>query len=182
MSSNRLSLNPSKTQLIWLGTRQQLLKLDFALLAAQFPQLTFLTFVRDLGVTLDNNLSFSAHISNLSRSNFYQLRRLRAVRRSVSMPVFKSMVHAFVCSKIDFCNSILIGLQSVLNAAARLIARLPRFSHISTVMTEQLHWLPLSARIHFKIIFLVYKAFLGLAPISIKLSLKTNYAATRCNL
>src|SRR6218665_598170 len=37
MSSNCLSLNPSKTQLIWLGTRQQLLKLDFALLAAQFP-------------------------------------------------------------------------------------------------------------------------------------------------
>src|SRR6218665_967292 len=47
MSSNRLSLNPSKTQLIWLGTRQQLLKLDFALLAAQFPQFTFLTSVRD---------------------------------------------------------------------------------------------------------------------------------------
>src|SRR6218665_4072536 len=69
-------------------------------------------------------------------------------------------------------NSLLIGLpksrlaplQSVLNAAARLIARIPRFSHISTFMTEQLHWLPLSARIHFKIIFLVYKAFLGLAP------------------
>src|SRR6218665_1725420 len=87
MSSNRLSLNPSKTQLIWLGTRQQLLKLDFALLAAQFPQLTFLTSVRDLGVTLDNTLSFSAHISNLSRSSFYHLRRLRAVRRSVSIPV-----------------------------------------------------------------------------------------------
>src|SRR6218665_1752587 len=30
--------------------------------------------------------------------------------------------------------------------------------------SEQLHWLPLSVRIHFKIIFLVYKAFLGLAP------------------
>src|SRR6218665_1816560 len=56
-SSNRLSLNPSKTQLIWLGTRQQLIKLDFALLAAQFPQFTFLTSVRDLGVTLDNTLA-----------------------------------------------------------------------------------------------------------------------------
>src|SRR6218665_3725454 len=128
MSSNRLSLNPSKTQLIWLSTRQQLLKLDFA----------FLTSVRDLGVTLDNTLSFSAHISNLSRSSFYHLRRLRAVRRSVSMPSFKSMVNAFVCSRIDYCNSLLIGLpksrlaplQSVLNAAARLIARIPRFSHI----------------------------------------------------
>src|SRR6218665_2443510 len=68
MSYNRLSLNPSKTQLIWLGTCQQLLKLDFALLAAQFPQFTFLSSVRDLGVTLDNTLSFSAHISDLSRS------------------------------------------------------------------------------------------------------------------
>src|SRR6218665_693727 len=53
---------------------------------------------------------------------------------------------------------------SVLNAAARLIARIARSSHISTFMTEQLHRLPLSARNHFKIIFLVYKAFLGLAP------------------
>src|SRR6218665_1369609 len=172
MSSNRLSLNPSKTQLIWLGTRQQLLKLDFALLTTQFPQFTFLTSFRDLGVTLDNTLSFSAHISNLSRSSFYHLRRLRAVRCSVSMPVFKSMVHAFAYSRVDYCNSLIIGvpksrlapLQSVLNAAARLIARIPRFSHISTFMTENLHWLPLSARIHFKIIFLVYKAFLGLAP------------------
>src|SRR6218665_1644255 len=59
------------------------------------------------------------------------------------------LVHAFVCSRIDYCNSLLIGLPksrlaplSVLNAAARLIARIPRFSHISTFMTEQLHWLP----------------------------------------
>src|SRR6218665_1765016 len=59
MSSNRQSLNPSKTQLIWLDTRQQLLKLDFALLAAQFPQFTFLTSVRDLGVTLDKTLFLS---------------------------------------------------------------------------------------------------------------------------
>src|SRR6218665_2506743 len=56
----------------------------------------------------------------------------------------------------------LAPLQSVLNTAARWIARIPRFSH--TFMTEQLHWHPLSAGIHFKIIFLVYKAFLGLAP------------------
>src|SRR6218665_2828076 len=83
---------------------------SLALLAAQFSQFTFSTSVRELGVTLDNTHSFSAHISNLSRSSFYHLRRLRAIRRSVSMPVFKSMVHAFVCSRIDYCNSLLIGL------------------------------------------------------------------------
>src|SRR6218665_3236649 len=160
MSSNRLSLNPSKTQLIWLGTLQQLLKLDFALLAAQFPQFTFLTSVRDLGVTLDNTLSFSADISNLSRSSVYHLRHLRAVRRSVSMPFSVPGLIIVTPSSLAY----LTPLQSVLNAAARLIARIPRVSHISTFMTEQLHWLPLSAWIHFKIIFLVYNAFLGLAP------------------
>ena len=45
-----------------------------------------------------------------------------------------------------------------------LIARLPRFSHISTFMAEQLHWLPLSVRIQFKVLILVLKSQLGLAP------------------
>ena len=47
MSSNRLSLNASKMQLIWLGTRQQLLKLDYVAIAERFPSLTFLTRVRN---------------------------------------------------------------------------------------------------------------------------------------
>src|SRR6218665_3909662 len=50
MSSNRLSLNPSKTQLIWVGTHQQLLKLDFAFLAAQFPKFILLTLFVTLGL------------------------------------------------------------------------------------------------------------------------------------
>src|SRR6218665_3124740 len=48
MSSNRLSLNSAKTQLIWFGTPQQLLKLDHALLSDRFPHFTFHTTVRDL--------------------------------------------------------------------------------------------------------------------------------------
>jgi len=60
-------------------------------------------------------------------------------------PVFTSIVHAFVCSRIDNGNFLLIGLhkarlspiQTVLNASSRLIARLPRFSHVSSLMTQQ---------------------------------------------
>src|SRR5678816_12067 len=55
-------------------------------------------------------------------------------------------------------------LQSVLNASARLIDRLPRFSHISTYMLAVLHWLPITARIRYKILFLVAKAQLSSAP------------------
>src|SRR6218665_107453 len=140
MSSNRLSLNSAKTQLIWFGTPQQLLKLDHALLSDRFPHFTFQTTVRDLGVTLDSALTFSHHISNLTRSSYFQLSRLRTIRKAVSVSIFTSIVHAFVCSRIDYCNSPLVGLpmtrlsplQTVLNAAARLIARLPRYSYISS--------------------------------------------------
>ena len=65
MSSNRLSLNPSKTQLIWLGTRQQLLKLDFALLASQFPQFTFLTSAHNIGATLESGQHYFFLCSHL---------------------------------------------------------------------------------------------------------------------
>src|SRR6218665_3799312 len=110
-------------------TRQQLQKLDHKLIALTVPNFTFSSSVRDFGVTLDSELTFADHISLLTRSCYYQLRRLRAIRRSVSANVFLTIVHAFVCSRIDYCNSLLIGLpktrlaplQTVLNAAARMI-------------------------------------------------------------
>src|SRR6218665_4139821 len=137
--TNKLNLNSSKTQLIWFGTRQQLLKLDHKLIALTVPNFTVSSSVRDLGVTHDSELTIADHISLLTRSCYYQLRRPRAIRRSVSAKVFLTIVHAFVCSRIDYCNSLLIGLpktrlaplQTVLNAAARIITRLPPSSHIS---------------------------------------------------
>src|SRR6218665_2764484 len=125
-----------------------------------------------MGVTLDSALTFSHHISNLTRSSYFQLRRLRTIRKAVSVPIFTSIVNAFVCSRIDYCNSLLIGLpktrlsplQTVLNAAARLIARLPRYSHISYYIKEHLHWLPISTRIESKVLLIVLKAQMGVAP------------------
>jgi len=111
-----------------------------------FPSFTYSSSVRDLGVglILDSSLIFSDHIVTLTRSCYFHLRRLRAIRRTITPTVFATSVHAFICSGINYCNSLLMGLpksrlsaiQSVLNAAARLIARLPRFTHISTYMTE----------------------------------------------
>ena len=128
--------------------------------------------VQDRGVTLDSSLTFTEHIAELTGYSYFQLRRLRAICKYVSSSNFTSIVHAFVCSLLDYCNSLLAGLhkvclaplQFVLNAAARLIARLPPFSHISTFMAEQLRWLPLSDRIQFKVFILVIKAQCGLAP------------------
>ena len=48
MSSNRLRLNAQKTKFIWLGTRQQLAKLNLDALSAEFPTMSFSQVVRDL--------------------------------------------------------------------------------------------------------------------------------------
>ena len=66
MSSNRLSLNPNKTQFIWFGTPQQLLKLDIPLLTERFPSFAFHSSGRNLGVVLDSTLTFSEHVANLT--------------------------------------------------------------------------------------------------------------------
>ena len=132
------------------------------------------TSVHDLGVTLDSELTFADHIYLLTRCCFYQLRRLRAIRRLVSPKVFLTIVHAFICTRIDYCNSLLIGLPetrlapvlSVLNAAARMIARLPPYSHISDCMINELHWRPILARVRYmyRVLLLVAKSQQGLAP------------------
>jgi len=95
MPSNRLSLNPSKTQLVGLGTRQQLLKLDFALLVAQFSQFIFLTPVHDLGVTLSQRTSLI--YPDLAYSIYAPYVQPDALLPCVYIYVY--MVHALVCSR-----------------------------------------------------------------------------------
>ena len=172
LSSNRLRLNPLKTQFIWLGTRQQLAKLDLNLLAAEFPLISFSTSVRDLGVILDQELTFTKHLSSLSRSCFYHLRQLRVVARSLSTSAASTLIHAFVCSRLDYCSSLYTGLpqvrlsslERVFRSAARLVGSIPRYGSVSSYMHHTLHWLPLRQRILYRLCSLVWQSVLGSAP------------------
>src|SRR6218665_1212268 len=72
----------------------------------------------------------------------------------------------YVCLRVcvpDYMY-VLYCIQTVLNTAARLIARLPRYSHISYYIKEHLHWLPISTRIEYKVLLIVLKAQMGVAP------------------
>ena len=72
----------------------------------------------------------------------------------------------------DHCNGLLVGshsylldrLQSVLNSAARLVLNIPKFSHISAAIRDELHWLPIRRRIDFKIALMVRHCLVGAAP------------------
>ena len=115
MLSNLLRLNPAKTQLIWLSTPQQLSKIDLASqpsLTFKYPHFTFLTTVRDLGVTLDQKLTFTQHINLLCRSCYYQLRQLKVISRSLTPSAASTLVHAFVVSRLDYCGTLYHGLPA----------------------------------------------------------------------
>ena len=104
----------------------------------------------------------------------WQIRQLWKIRRSLSVENAKTLVHALVASRIDFCNRIfyrvaavhLRELQSVLSAAARLVLKLRKFDRvsISTTIRNQLHWLPVHKRIMYKLCVLVFKCQHEQAP------------------
>ena len=83
--------------------------------------------VRDLGVTLDSQLTMQRHVNKVASACFHHIRRLKQIRRLVGPEVTATLVSAFVRSKLDYCNAILAGLpkstiaplQRTQNAAAR---------------------------------------------------------------
>ena len=176
MSSNRLRLNSSKTQLIWLGTRQQLARLDMPALATAFPLFTFSSVVRDLGVTLDCELTFIPHLNLLSRNCFYQLRQLRTVARSLTFSSASTLVHAFVTSRLDYCSLLYAGLPGirlgcldrVMRSAARLVGHISKYEPVSGYMLTVLHWLPPQQRITYRLAALIWRCLLGLAPVYLR--------------
>ena len=172
MSSNRLRLNPSKTELIWLGTSRRLQHCDGLNMTVCGAVVRPVDCVRDLGVLIDSNMTLSNHVNNVAGICFYQLRQLRIIRRSLTTDAAHSLVRALIHTRIDYCNGLLATgpkylhekLQSVLRAAARLVLQLPYRASVSGIMRGQLHWLEMPDRVRFKLCTLVYRCLHGLAP------------------
>ena len=127
--------------------------------------------VRNLGVAFDSQLSFEQHSRQLSSSCFFQIRQLWSIRHCLSDTATEILVHAFVSSRLDYCNSLFLcctksvidRLQRIQNAAARLVLRAKR-SDSATPMLQQLHWLKIPERIEFKSCLTTFKCLNNQAP------------------
>ncbi len=99
------------------------------------------------------------------------LRNIAKLRNMLPVSDAEKLVHAFMTSRLDYCNALLGGcpassinkLQVVQNAAARVLTRSRKYDHITPIL-QSLHWLPIKYRISYKILLLAYKALNGLAP------------------
>ena len=127
---------------------------------------------RCLSAYIDSDMSMTTHINHLVRTCFYNHCRINHIRRFITTKTAILLVNRFVIFRVDYCNSLLAGLpnchlhriQLVLNVAARLLYRGQKRDHFTPLLHDKLHWLPIAARIQFKICLLTYKSLHGLAP------------------
>ena len=186
MGANRLKLNPEKTEMMWFSAQWGSNSFGKHPIVFQGHTINPNTHVRLLGVELDESLSMTRHVSNVSRSCYYQLRQLRQVRRYLNQENSERLVTSFVLSRIDYCNAILANttsslisqLQRVMNSAARMILRLDRSIHdLRHRVRDNVHWLRMPERITYKLCLLVYRSLHDMAPPYIRELCKAPHSA-----
>jgi len=141
MTANLLTLNSSKTEFLLIGFKQQLAKIQNCPLSTTHSGL---------------HLSFSDHITALSKSCNFHIRQLRSIRPFLDIKTASTIATSIVNSKLDYCNSyyynlpnsLLSRLQHIRNSLARAVVKAPKSSHITPTL-KSLHWLKVNERIEY---------------------------------
>lgn len=171
-----LKLNPTKSQVIVFSPRNSnsSVLIDHIIMSDNsFIRLS--DVVTNLGIKLDSSLSFSPQISSIVSGGYKLIKDIGKVRRYLSSNDLKTLINSFTISRIDTCNSLYYGissselnrLQMLQNSCARLIFGRRKFDHV-TPLFKDLHWLPIRARIVYKIICFVFKCLHDTAPVYLK--------------
>ena len=171
-TANMLKLNDNKTELMLVTSKRtmHLHNLPTSITDGN-AQIPFKQSVKSLGFTLDRHLTMNAHVSNIARTCYFELRRLASIRIFLTSAASATLVSAFVLSRFDYCSSLLFGsthdvtsnLQRIQNYVARVISRLPKSYSITTHL-KSLHWLPVNARSTCNIACLCYHCHSSTAP------------------
>ena len=182
ISTNKLKLNPDKTEFLLIGNGRQ-----WGKYLSMFPigLLGVTTYpaksARNLGVIFDKNFNCRSHISAICSSCIYHIRDLRSIRRHLDLDSAKLLANALVSSRLDYCNSVLsriaetdlTKLQRGLNRLARVVTKSPPFPR-SVPLLRSLHWLSVKYRAHFKICLLTYKALHEEQPVYLRSLIATS--------
>ena len=162
--------------MLWVRTKYNLSKLNGSGLSLQLKSSTLNScqHVRMLGVQFSSDPSLDNHISCVSSSCFHELRQLQRIRRSLDKESVATLVHAFVTSRVDYCNAVFAAtwktatdkLQRMLNAAARLISDTRKYDKgLSRLIHQDLHWLDIPERVSYKLCLLTNRCLLGKVPV-----------------
>ena len=145
MLNNDLKFNDDKTEFLITGSSQQLGKLDNISIRVGNSDIHPVPLARNLGCWFDFRLSTASYITKICASSFYYIYNIRRIRKYLSQQSSEILVHAFVISRLDYCNGLLYELldyllnklQRLQNACARLIFREQKFCHITPLYSHR---------------------------------------------
>ena len=166
MVKKKLKLNEEKTECMLFGRKNSLKKFDHVnRIKIGTTTIEIVKKVKDLGVYIDKELKLEDQINHTVRTCNYHLRNIAFIRKYLDKKALKTLVSNHILSRLDYCNALYYALpkttqrklQRVQNSAARLITSVRQRERITPALIE-LHWLPIKARIEFKILTLTYKA------------------------
>ena len=171
MTQNLLKLNDNKTNILYLASPHCVKSLKTPALQMGASSITPNGSVKNLGVIFDQCINMHEHVTSVCRAAYYHLKNIHCLKAFLTQESLLTVVHAFVTSRIDYCNSLLYGisdyninrLQRIQNSAARIVTNTRKYDHITPIL-QKLHWLPVRQRIHFKILLITYKSINDMAP------------------
>ena len=151
MEHNFLQPNSSKTEAILVATSHQTKSSSITSITVSGSNIPLSSTVTNLGVKIDLQLTFESNINHLCKTSFYHLRNIFKLRPILFLSDSEKQVHAFISSRLDFCNALLIGipsmslqrLQYIQNSAARILMRVRKHEHITPSSTHSTgFWFP----------------------------------------
>ena len=108
MDENRLRMNSAKTDFIFIGSRQQLVKCKTTSILASDEIIQWSPIIKYLGALIDERLSFKQFISSKCKMAMWNLQKLKAIRNVLTDDVCKTLVSALVLSHLDYANAIFV--------------------------------------------------------------------------
>ena len=173
MTDHKLKLNDDKTEALLIHTsRSFTTSPQPSSIQVCSSDITFASSARNLGFILSDDLTVDAHISQICKSAYAALRQISSIRQYLTLSATKILICSLVLSRLDYANSLLSNcpkntiakLQKIQNASARLTLKLKKHDHI-TQARKQLHWLPVDARITYKLCLHCHNFFHNSSPV-----------------
>ena len=109
MASNRLKLNPDKTELIVFGPKNNLGKVNMTSMTLDGTLIPLSSQVRDLGVILDSELTFEQHSKLIFKACMYTIKQQWIVKSLLTRQACETLVSSLIMSRVDYCNGLLAG-------------------------------------------------------------------------
>ena len=124
--TNFLKLNDDKTEFLMIGTPQQLTKVTTTSIKIGLDSIQKSEAARNLGFYYDAHMKSTTHINKLCSTLYLTLKNIAKIRHKIDMDTTRILVQALVTSKLDYCNSLMLGsteynlakLQRIQNSAS----------------------------------------------------------------